>query len=301
MNKFLTAVIASVLILAASVQADDQQTGKKTHQKEREAAQEAQPAANQQDGRPAASAHGAPRAYVPTSVTPRTPRRIPPASVQQQRRAPHRPDNSGIQKQTDAPAPVVTNEPAPAPPRSHHRDGRVATAPGEKPEAQKIRARHTNFRAQPKPQEVPPVTFDENHRIKGSEHWQGDKYAAFRSYHPHRHDRDWYHKHHHRIVFICGGYYFWDNFYWFPAWGYDPSASYYVYDGPIYSGPLAEPPDQLIADVQAALQELGYYDGEVDGILGPATQDALADYQADSGLYETSAIDQPTLNSLGLG
>ena len=102
-------------------------------------------------------------------------------------------------------------------------------------------------------------------------------------------------------MLICGGYYYWNNFYWYPAWGYNPLASYYVYDGPIYSGTLAEPPDQLIANVQAALQELGYYDGEADGILGPATQDALAVYQAENGLYETSAIDQPTLDSLGLG
>jgi peptidoglycan hydrolase-like protein with peptidoglycan-binding domain len=78
-------------------------------------------------------------------------------------------------------------------------------------------------------------------------------------------------------------------------------ASYYAHDGPIYSGTLAEPPDQLIAEVQAALQDLGYYDGEADGILGPATQDALAVYQEDNELYETSAIDQPTLDSLGLG
>ena len=172
---------------------------------------------------------------------------------------------------------------------------------GEKPDVQKIRARHANFHAQPKPQQIPPVAFDENRRIRGSEHWEGEKYAAFRSYHPCRHDKNWYHSHHHRIVLICGGYYYWDNFYWYPAWGYNPLASYYVYDGPIYSGTLAEPPDQLIADVQAALQDLGYYDGEVDGILGPATQDALAVYQDNNGLYETSAIDQPTLDSLGLG
>jgi hypothetical protein len=166
---------------------------------------------------------------------------------------------------------------------------------------QKIKAQHANFHAQPKLQQIPPVAFDENRRIRGSEHWEGEKYAAFRSYCPRRHDKGWYHSHHHRIVLICGGYYFWDNFYWYPAWGYNPLASYYVYDGPIYSGTLAEPPDQLIADVQAALQELGYYDGEADGILGPATQDALAVYQAENGLYETSALDQPTLESLGLG
>ena len=34
---------------------------------------------------------------------------------------------------------------------------------------------------------------------------------------------------------------------------------------------------------------------EVDGLLGPLTRDATADYQRDHGLYETTAIDQPTL------
>ncbi|KAF5406546.1 MAG: hypothetical protein Udaeo2_33820 [Candidatus Udaeobacter sp.] len=31
------------------------------------------------------------------------------------------------------------------------------------------------------------------------------------------------------------------------------------YDGPIYVGQRAEPPDKVIADVQAVLQEMGYY------------------------------------------
>ena len=35
------------------------------------------------------------------------------------------------------------------------------------------------------------------------------------------------------------------------------------------------PPDQVIADVQAALQQMGYYQGEVDGLLGPMTREAL--------------------------
>ena len=294
MKEFLTVLIACLLALAASAQAqqdDEQQASKRERQKEREAPQEAQPGANPQARRPVAGAHATPRPYTPGTANPRAGRRIPPASVPQQRRDQIPQNPSAIQNQP----------PAPAAPNANRRDRRVAAAPGEKPDVQKIKARHANFHAQPKPQQVPPVAFDENRRIRGSEHWLGEKYAAFRSYHPCRHDKHWYHSHHHRIVLICGGYYFWDNFYWYPAWGYNPLASYYVYDGPIYSGTLAEPPDQLIADVQAALQDLGYYDGEVDGILGPATQDALAVYQEDNELYETSAIDQPTLDSLGLG
>jgi len=59
-------------------------------------------------------------------------------------------------------------------------------------------------------------------------------------------------------------------------------------------------PGQVVGNVQAALQEQGYYDGEVDGILGPLTRAAIARYQQDHGLYTTSAVDEPTLESLGL-
>jgi peptidoglycan hydrolase-like protein with peptidoglycan-binding domain len=59
--------------------------------------------------------------------------------------------------------------------------------------------------------------------------------------------------------------------------------------------------DQIVADVQSALQEQGYYHGEVDGLLGPLTREALAAYQSAQGLYATATIDQPTLESLGLG
>ena len=44
----------------------------------------------------------------------------------------------------------------------------------------------------------------------------------------------------------------------------------------------------------------GYYDGPIDGALGPMTREAIAAYQADNGLSVTSAIDEPTLATLGL-
>jgi hypothetical protein len=102
------------------------------------------------------------------------------------------------------------------------------------------------------------------------------------------------------VVLIGGGYYFFNNGYWFPAWGYSASAQYYPYDGPIYAGHGAEPPDKVIAQTQDLLQQMGYYKGEVDGLLGPMTREALTAYQADQGLTQTAAIDQPTLDSLGL-
>ena len=165
---------------------------------------------------------------------------------------------------------------------------------------QKIKTEHASFRAQPKPDKVPAATFEQGHRISGSEHWQGPQYEVFRSYHPERHDRNWYHSHFSRVELIGGGYYYWNAGYWYPAWGYDPSAEYYAYDAPIYVGQSAEPPDRVIADVQSALQQMGYYQGEVDGLLGPLTREALTAYQADNGLYTTAVIDEPTLASLGM-
>ena len=182
-----------------------------------------------------------------------------------------------------------------------------ANVPGgkkAKPDPQKvqqIKTQHANFRAQPKPQQVPAVTFNQNYRIQGSDRWQGSQYEVFRSYHPERHDEGWYRSRYSRVELIGGGYYFWNNGYWFPAWGYSPQAEYYAYDGPIYVGQRAEPPDKVIADVQAVLQEMGYYTGEVDGLLGPLTREALTAYQTDQGLITTAVIDQPTLDSLGMG
>ena len=170
-----------------------------------------------------------------------------------------------------------------------------------KQQVQQIKQQHVNFRAQARPDKVPAVTFSQGYRIQGSESWQGPKYEVYRSYHPERHDRRWYSSHYNRVELIGGGYYYWNNGYWYPAWGYDSSAEYYAYDAPIYVGHRAEPPDRVIADVQAELQQMGYYQGEVDGLLGPLTRQALADYQADQGLVATAVIDEPTLDSLGMG
>lgn len=184
------------------------------------------------------------------------------------------------------------------------RDGqRPMAGAKKKPDAQQvqqIRTRHANFRAQPRPQQVPTVTFQQNYRIQGADRWEGPQYEVYRSYRPERHDRDWYHSRYQRVELVGGGYYYWNNGYWYPAWGYAPQAEYYAYDAPIYVGQRAEPPDKVIANVQATLQEMGHYKGEVDGLLGPLTREALTAYQAEQGLVATAVIDQPTLDSLGM-
>ena len=110
--------------------------------------------------------------------------------------------------------------------------------------------------------------------------FRGSNYAAFYNYNRQWHDRGWWRNHHSRIVFVLGGGWYWN-------------------DGPIYGyGELA--PDRIIVNVQVALQRDGYYAGPTDGILGSQTREALAAFQADHGLTVTSAVDGPTLQTLGL-
>ena len=133
--------------------------------------------------------------------------------------------------------------------------------------------------------------------------WRGDafrgqRYAAFRNYNRQWHDRSWWRSHYDRIIFVNRGWYYWNAGYWFPAWGYAPSISY-VYDGPIYAY-NGWTPDRVTVDVQEQLARAGYYDGPIDGFLGPMTREAIAAFQAENGLAVTSAIDEPTLATLGV-
>lgn len=124
-------------------------------------------------------------------------------------------------------------------------------------------------------------------------------YEARRRHHRQHHHRDWWRSRYSRFALFGTGYYFWDNGYWFPAYGYDPAYNTYAYAEPIYGYDDLEPA-QVIANVQTELQRLGYYRYAVDGQMGPATRAAIANYQRDTGLAITSAIDEPTLQSLGL-
>jgi hypothetical protein len=113
------------------------------------------------------------------------------------------------------------------------------------------------------------------------------------------HDRNWWHNHCETIVFVNTGYYFLDGSYWYPAYGYDPLQTYYDYDGPVYTYSNLLP-DEVIANVQTALQDAGYYFGSITGSLSVDTRAAIANFQRDYGLSITGAIDEETVEALGL-
>src|SRR6266568_3353453 len=176
--------------------------------------------------------------------------------------------------------------------------GSATNAAGFQSSAKTYKAKRFNLQTNTRPATIRAVTFQQNRHIQGSQNWQGSNYTIFRNYSSQWHERNWWRNHYNRVVFVYGGWYAWNAGYWIPAWGYDSNA-YYAYDGPIY-GYNDLPPDQVIANVQAALQQQGYYQSDVDGLLGPLTRGAIAAYQRDHGLYITSAIDRPTLESLGM-
>lgn len=143
---------------------------------------------------------------------------------------------------------------------------------------------------------------DRNVRIVNywrSDRFRGGDYVAFYNYNRVWHDRNWWVSYYPSVTFVLGGWWYWNAGYWYPAWGYNPYG-WYSYDGPIYTGYADRRPDRIIEDVQLALQQQGYYAGGIDGRLGPQTRGALAAFQSDNGLAITSAVDRPTLQTLGL-
>ena len=56
----------------------------------------------------------------------------------------------------------------------------------------------------------------------------------------------------------------------------------------------------LVRDVQQALNDKGYNAGAVDGLWGPATEDAVRRFQQASNLPQTGELERSTLAALGV-
>jgi len=64
--------------------------------------------------------------------------------------------------------------------------------------------------------------------------------------------------------------------------------------------PVAPAVDARLVQVQDNLRRLGYYNGQVDGLNGTGTRNAIRSYQMDRGLPVTGRVDQELLRDLGL-
>src|SRR5688572_22345591 len=288
--KTLIAILTAcslALALAVSVQAKPERSGNK----------------------PAAKPRTAPKQQAAPRTAPKTQAQAPKSPKKQERTGPtEKPLNVESKKLKTDKAPKLDKSNAPDAARNVVTDdnlrknattttARSLKLPSET--VNQIKTRHVNFQARPNTA-ITSVRYNPAYRIAAATNWVGPRYDVFRTYQPQWHDRNYWTSNFARVSLIAGGWYYFNNGYWAPAWGYDDSAAYYPYDGPIYAGPSGRPHDQVVADVQAVLQEQGFYKGEIDGLVGPLTREALAAYQAAAGLPATASIDEPTLESLGL-
>lgn len=93
-------------------------------------------------------------------------------------------------------------------------------------------------------------------------------------------------------------YFGWPYVYGYPFYGYP----YYGYPYGYYrGGPYYGYGQQSIpAKVQIALARRGYYQGPIDGVIGPASRAAIVAYQRRNGLALSGRIDGAVLASLGI-
>jgi len=56
-----------------------------------------------------------------------------------------------------------------------------------------------------------------------------------------------------------------------------------------------------IENVQKTLSNRGFYQGSIDGIVGPQTRAAIREYQSSEGLAVTGRLDEKTAGKMGVG
>ncbi len=88
----------------------------------------------------------------------------------------------------------------------------------------------------------------------------------------------------------------------------DPVAPLYFEDASRPSPYLVQPrtvyresySSETRLQVQVALTREGYYQGDIDGIIGAETRDSISYYQEEHQLPATGFINEPLLESLGI-
>jgi putative peptidoglycan binding protein len=132
-----------------------------------------------------------------------------------------------------------------------------------------------------------------------------------------RGEREFFFRHNFFVGFNFGAFGWWPWWGWGgPWWGWDGWGYPYPYGGygyyPYYGDPQgygsqyngsqydAEYWNNLAMSVQTKLADQGYYHGQVDGVIGSGTIEAVRQFQADHGLSRTGKIDPKLLKSLSI-
>jgi hypothetical protein len=116
---------------------------------------------------------------------------------------------------------------------------------------------------------------------------------------------NWRHHRHHggtQFFFYGGypyGYYGYYPYYWDSPWGYDyyyPNSYGYYYNQPAYGYSR----DTVVARVQQHLADQGYYNGTIDGVVGPRTRAAIRAYESTHGMAIDGIVSNRLLSRMGL-
>jgi hypothetical protein len=135
-----------------------------------------------------------------------------------------------------------------------------------------------------------------------------------------RDDRRFFFRHNFFVGFNFGGFGWWPGWWWGGPWWWGWDGWAYPYDycaygypyGYDYSADYDDPPpsdsqygskeywSDLAMSVQTKLTDDGYYHGQIDGVLGSSSLEAIRQFQSDHGLAVTGKIDPKLLDALGI-
>lgn len=153
--------------------------------------------------------------------------------------------------------------------------------------------------------EVPGSSFENRAANSEQQHVFARRTASWHRDWDRRRDHFW---HGHHCRFVNGQWFIYDtgfypNDYWYPydyyPYAYDPGVDEddaADSQGAYYSTDRVA--DSTIARAQTQLARQGYYQGQIDGIVGPETRRAIMRYQGDRGLRVTGNLNVDTLHAL---
>lgn len=140
--------------------------------------------------------------------------------------------------------------------------------------------------------------FGREGRFEGRERFENEE----------REEHEFFFRHNFFGAFDFGAFGFWPWWWWgWPGWwdGWYPDYDYDYY--PYYDDSSANSPrygadywNKLAMSVQTKLANQGYYHGQVDGIIGSGSIEAIRRFQTDHRLKATGKIDPKLLKALGV-
>jgi hypothetical protein len=117
-----------------------------------------------------------------------------------------------------------------------------------------------------------------------------------------REEHEFFARHNFFLAFDFAAFGFWPGWWEWDGWWYPPYDGYTPYDNDQTSDVQygADYWNTLAVSVQTKLASQGYYRGQVDGVIGSGSIEAIRRFQADHRLPVTGKIDPKLLKALGI-